>query len=70
MFYGIISDNLPLFKSKRKAYIILNGFIQFTALIILATFNFKTEIPVVVLLTIISTSAAFSDVIADAFMVT
>jgi hypothetical protein len=33
LFYGMISDNIPIMGSKRKSYVVMLGFLQFISLI-------------------------------------
>ena len=38
ILYGLISDNVPLFGTRRKSYIVIMGIVQFLSLIILYVF--------------------------------
>jgi MFS family permease len=69
LLYGLISDNLPLFGSKRKSYVILMGFIQFSSLFSVYFFNVENEWQLASLLFLSSLSGAYLDVLVDALMV-
>ena len=68
MLYGILSDNLVLFGSRKKSYIILGGCIQLVTLQII--FWFETSIGFfAILMMLLNLSTAFMDVIVDSMMV-
>jgi MFS family permease len=39
ILYGLISDNVPLFGSRRKSYVIIMGFLEFFSLIAIYVFE-------------------------------
>ena len=67
--YGLIADNFSIWGSKRKAYIVLNGFVQFVIMIILSLNLFRNELFITGLLFINAMTTAFIDVVVDALMV-
>ena len=70
IFYGLLSDNVKICGSKRKSYIIILGFLQFSSLMALFLFD-PSDPKIVVFAQFLSNlSCAFSDVIVDAMMVT
>ena len=69
LFYGVISDTFPIFKSRKKNWLILMGFIQTFCLIICSTIVFQDVNWFLFIQFMVSVSAAFMDVVADAVMV-
>lgn len=69
ILYGLISDNVPLFGSRRKSYLQICAVLQFVCMIGLAVIDIKSEIIAVWLLFMFSITMAFSDVIVDSLMV-
>ena len=67
--YGLISDNVPLFGTRRKSYLIIMGIIQFLTLFSLYAFEFDDPLVVAILLAFASMSEAFTNVVSDAIMV-
>lgn len=66
--YGIISDFLPIFRSRRKAYFVITGLLAAVAYGLLSLINI-TPVMLMVLLTSAAAAFAFSDVLCDAVMV-
>jgi hypothetical protein len=69
ILYGIVSDNVPIFGSKRKSYVVIMGLLQFVSLIVVFLFEVKDEKYVTALLFMASLSGAYLDVLVDALMV-
>ena len=69
IFYGLIADNVRIFGSKRKSYIVFNGLAQFVIMIILSLDLFRNELFITALLFINAMTTAFIDVVVDALMV-
>jgi hypothetical protein len=67
--YGLISDNVPIFGSKRRSYCILLSFMQVVCTILVSFYFGKNEYIPTVLLTITSATIAALDVIVDSIMV-
>jgi MFS family permease len=65
----VISDNVPLFGTRRKSWLVLMGLIQFTGLIIAATTAPKDPLVFTALLCMASLATAFINVVSDAIMV-
>ena len=69
ILYGIISDNLVIFGSRKRSYIIIGGAIQFTSLQIMFWFNINNISFASALFMFVNFSSAFMDVIVDSMMV-
>ena len=69
LLYGIMSDKLPLFGYKRKSYIILMGFLQFSSLFSIFLFEISDPKYITMCMFLSRLSGAFLDVIVDALMV-
>lgn len=69
IFYGLVSDNLPIFGSRRKSYLIIGALLQFFTMIMLGLNHSKTETLACWMLFLSNLSIAFSDVIVDSLMV-
>ena len=39
IIFGLISDNVPLFGSRRKSYLLIMGFLQFLSMLALGLIN-------------------------------
>lgn len=70
IFYGLISDNLPIFGSRRKSYLIIGSLLQFVTMIVLGLSHHETESVACWMLFVSNLSIAFCDVIVDSLMVT
>ena len=70
LLYGLVSDNVPLLGSKRRAYVIVMGALQFLSLFICFFFEVSNTNLLTALLFLSSLSGAYLDVIVDALMVT
>ena len=69
LFYGIWIDTFPIFGSKMKSYIVLMGFIQGVAAILIATVPVKAAETLTVMVIVVAFSGAIMDVSIDAIMV-
>lgn len=69
LIYGIMSDKLPFMGYKRKSYIILMGFLQFSSLFSIYFFEIQDTKYLVICNFLSRLSGAFLDVIVDALMV-
>lgn len=72
LIYGLTSDNVPIFGTRRKSYIVLMGIIQFLALISVYFINNgehqASAMTVAICLTFATFSEAFVNVVSDAIM--
>lgn len=69
ILYGLISDNCPLYGSRRKNYLVLMSFIQLSATLLLAGYQGTQEKFTALMLFFMSLSVACNDVIVDSLMV-
>lgn len=69
VLWGIIADTVQVCGSRKKSWLIINGFIQFSVLMILASVRIKSASFATALLTLVLATGAFMDVIVDALMV-
>ena len=69
ILYGLISDNLPIFGSRRKSYLLIMALFQFISMLILGFQHAEDESLAVWMLFFSNMSIAFSDVIVDSLMV-
>ena len=77
LFYGLISDNLPIWGSKRRSYLILNGVLSLLCMLPLIIYSpnetskktSSTVWVITILLAINSMTGAFNDVVVDAILV-
>ena len=67
--YGLIADNIPLFGSRRKNYIVLNGLLIFCSMFLLSLNLSSSPSYLTLLLFLNSLACAFVDVVVDALMV-
>lgn len=68
LVYGLISDNVPILGSRRKAYIILMGFLQFVALIVAFGLHKASNLGVAICLSLAALSEAFVNTVSEAMM--
>jgi hypothetical protein len=69
IFYGIISDNYPLYGSRRKSYLFLMSCIQLVTMLALFSYTGTNEVVVTMMLAVTSLTVAVNDVIVDSLMV-
>ena len=69
LLYGIITDTFPICQSRKKSYLVLCGFLQASAALILAVVPFKRYEYAVLFGLILYLSQAFMDVVVDGLMV-
>ena len=69
ILYGLLSDNLKICGLYRKPYLIISGFVQFIAMLILFIVDFEEPVPVVCFLFLANMSSAFSGVVIEAILV-
>ncbi|CDW84495.1 UNKNOWN [Stylonychia lemnae] len=67
--YGLIADNIPVFGSKRRSYIAMNGFLEFIFLLPLVSNLANDKYTITICLTLYAINVAFNDSIIDALMV-
>jgi len=65
----MIADNVPIYGSRRRSYIIMNGLIAFLSLLFLIPDWIKNKYLITFVLTTFSMTVAWTDVIVDALMV-
>lgn len=70
LFYGLISDNVPIWGSKRKSYVVMMGALQFISLALIFVLEPQDPNLITFLLFCSSLTGAYLDVIVDAMMVT
>lgn len=68
VFYGLISDNLPICGSRRKSYIMIMGILQFSCMASIFAFDVKNAKAVSLLLSSSYLAIAFSNVCCDAIL--
>ncbi len=69
ILYGLISDNVPIFGTRRKSWLIIMGILQFVTIFSLALTEPKDPLAVALILGAASLSEAFVNVVSDAIMV-
>ena len=69
IFYGLISDNLPICGSRRKSYLLIMALFQFLSMLVLGFYEGDDENVSAWMLFFANLSVAFSDVIVDSLMV-
>jgi hypothetical protein len=69
LIYGLIADNVPICGSKRRAYIALNGLLQFLFLIPLIPSWTYNKYIITLFLTLFAINVSFNDSMIDALMV-
>lgn len=69
ILYGLTTDNVPIFGSRRKSWIIIMGAIQFLTLMSLFVFEPDDPLVVALVLSLTSFAEAFTNVISQAMMV-
>ena len=67
--FGITADSISIFGSRKKAWIILWGFIQTLLAIIAATVRIESIQLFVALLFLIQVAGCFMDIVVDSLMV-
>lgn len=69
LVYGLIADNIPIYGSKRRAYIALNGLLQCLFLIPLIPNWTYNKYIITLFLTLFAINVSFNDSMIDALMV-
>lgn len=69
LVYGMIADNVPIYGSKRRAYIALNGLLQCLFLIPLIPSWTYNKYIITLFLTLFAVNVSFNDSMIDALMV-
>ena len=69
VFYGLITDNVPIFGLKRKPYLIFFGFLQGVFMISAFLYEGDDAMLIALLLTGASFSIAFDNVVVDAILI-
>jgi len=64
-----MADNLPIFGSKRRSYICINGLLQFIVLLPLIPNFIENKYVITFFLTFFAINIAFNDAMVDALMV-
>lgn len=67
--YGFMSDNVPLFGTKRKSYLVLCALIQVVTMLIMTLFTYNSLMLAATCTFFTTLSVAFSDVIIDSLLV-
>lgn len=68
LLYGLVSDNVPIFGTRRKSYIIIMGILQFFALIIAFGIHKSSSYGVAICLCMAALSEAFVNTVCEAMM--
>jgi hypothetical protein len=68
IFYGLISDNVPIRETKRKSWLVIMGFIQFLALFLAFYLLPKNPLIFALLICTASLAIAFINVVGLAMM--
>jgi MFS family permease len=68
ILYGLISDNVPIFGTRRKSYLVIMGLVQFFSLSLIFLIHDWSVWAVTICLTMASMSEAFVMVVADAIL--
>ena len=68
-FFGMLADSVPIYKSRRRSYLIIMALIQIICMSLLATVQIASTKAVTFFLFLTVASGAFNDVIVDALMV-
>ena len=69
IFFGLLSDNVPIFGSRRKSYLVICALFQVISMCVLACWTFNSLTLAVTCCLCTNLSIAFSDVIMDSLMV-
>lgn len=69
LVYGLIADNVPIYGSRRRSYVFINGLLSFLCLLPLVPDLIYDKYIIALILTVFSMTGAFNDVIIDALMV-
>ena len=73
IFYGMMSDNIPILGSKKKSYLLIMGIVQTVVTAVMASLDTKDRDFGIMLMSwctfFSSMSTAFSDVIVDSLMI-
>lgn len=69
IIFGFISDNVPLFGSKRKSYLIVGAVVQILSMLTLAMFTESSVVLAAICTFLTMLSIAFTDVIIDSLIV-
>ena len=67
--YGFMSDNVPIFGSKRRSYLIICAVMQVVSMLIMTLFPYSSLILAASCTFLTTLSVAFSDVIIDSLLV-
>jgi hypothetical protein len=67
--YGIIADTVPIFGSRKKSWLVIMGLLQFISMMIAALAPISNISLLTFILTLMSFSGAYIDVVMDAIMV-
>jgi MFS family permease len=67
--YGLLSDFVPLWGSRRRSYLLLSIALSTAAVLSILMLNISVPLPLVALLGIMGLGMAFTDVVADGLMV-
>jgi hypothetical protein len=69
ILYGLISDNFPIFGSRRRSYLLLGSLLQFMVMLLLSFYGGGNEVLVSGCLFVGNMCVAMMDVIVDSLMV-
>ena len=69
IIYGFLSDNVPIFGSRRRSYLYIGAFIQIISMSVMALNLIMTAERAAAFLFFSNVSVAMSDVVLDSMMV-
>lgn len=69
LVYGLIADNVPIYGSKRKSYLVINGLLIFVLLLPLYPNLITNKYVITLFLTLNSMNTAFLNVVIDGLLV-
>lgn len=67
--YGFMSDNVPIFGSKRKSYLVIAAIIQVVTMLTMTFFTYTSLLLAATCTFLTTLAVAFSDVIIDSLLV-
>eukprot|EP00351_Strombidinopsis_sp_SopsisLIS2011_P000519 CAMPEP_0116871188 /NCGR_PEP_ID=MMETSP0463-20121206/1423_1 /TAXON_ID=181622 /ORGANISM="Strombidinopsis sp, Strain SopsisLIS2011" /LENGTH=99 /DNA_ID=CAMNT_0004509129 /DNA_START=151 /DNA_END=450 /DNA_ORIENTATION=+ len=69
ILWGVMADTVEICGSRKKSWLVINGIVQFTLLMVLTGFTIQNYKVTTFILTMVMAAGAFMDVIVDALMV-
>ena len=69
IFFGFISDNVPLFGSRSKSYLVMGALVQIISMFVLAVFAYQSVALAAICTFLTTMSIAFCDVVTDSILI-